>query len=476
MQIAPLTIVPVRNMRYAGQLLDYVRIRHRHNVNFSGLPILLQLRTTDWQSYLEKLQQAFNQQHGIFQSLDTLPSMSDWNTYLSEQKQCHLLVLRLLEPASVDILCKLIQWAVIDKPLATSIYVIVAVDEELPKHDLIKQAMQVAGTRVDTYIHNTTDNSSKRKATGRLWPIAAILAMVVIGCWFLFGKPEWLSFDKKNADTVTSISTPSVIAESAPGLSADTKKTEIWNYRVESEWLKRLPVIEQDDSTVTTQLHDNTGDPASIGSQATAIDQSSIARLESEAVINHEQLTNTFNDALKNNDLQWLKTNAEALSQWHSTDGQSVLMFLAEGNHIEWVNTLLEQGAKPNVVNSHNWTALLVSAVHGRFEIANALLDAGAKPNHTTNEGRSALMAAVHNQYPNVAELLLQHGADVNQQSNDGWSPLFYAVWNQDIALVEMLLAAGARQNLVSTTGIHAIDIAQQRNNQQVIDLLNNDS
>lgn len=475
MRIAPLTIAPVSDMRYAGQLLDYVRIKYRRKVRFSGLPILLQLKTTDWQQFLENLQQAFDQQHGISAGLGTLPEMGDWSAYLSKRKQCHLLVLRLLAPNSVEILCKLIQWVTTEKKLPTPVYVIVAADKQLLENVLIKQAVQVASAKVDIYTHDGTHDDFKRKSAGGLWLIAALLAMAVIGGWLWFGQPEWLGSDKTHTNTIASIPVEDAPLESDLGLPDDTASTESWDYRVESEWFKQLPAIElpqqQDDGDIVIQPSENTADSVGINiePQATGVDQSTVEKNDTD---DQKLLAGAFRDALESNDLQWLRANTQTLLQWHAADGQPALMILTGGNHIEWVNTLLEQGAQPDVANLRHWTPLIVSAVDGYFEIAQALLIAGADPNRVTNENRSALMAAVHNRHPNIAELLLQHGANVNQQSNDGWSPLFYAAWNQDVTLVKILLAADARQDLVSATGMHVIDIAKQRNNQQVIDLL----
>ncbi len=478
MPVAPLTIVPVDDMRYAGQLLDYVRIKHRSAVDFSGLPILLQLKTASWQTCLEKLRQAFDQQHDIVQDSGTLPDMSDWSRYLNEQKQCHLLVLRLLDPNSVELLCKLIQWGMSEKRSTSSIYAIVAVDNKLLEHTLVKQSMQVAGKKVDTYIHDGSHDGPPSKSSWGLWWVAGILLIAAMGVWFWSG-----GFEQSGPDTVASSTSP-VVASPVQGteletdqpLPGDTGKAEIWDYRVESDWLKQLAEIEpspQQDDSIVIEPDQGVAEPATIDSQINTAEENAVVRQVQETTIDDEQLIAAFQSALRSNDLQWLEINAQSLLNRSVVDDEPVLMILTEGNYIQWVDTLLEQGAEPDVTNVRNWTPLLASAVYGRLEIAQALLDAGANPNQSTIEGRSALMAAVHNRHTNVAELLLQYGADTNHQSNDGWSPLFYAAWNGDAQLVEMLLAAGARQDLVSATGMSVMDIAQQRNNQQIIDLLN---
>lgn len=476
MRVAPLTIVPVDNMRYAGQLLDYVRIKHRSDVKFSGLPILLQLKTGNWKTYLEKLQQAFNQQHGFLQSLGRLPDMDDWSAYLTEQKQCHLLVLRLHDPDTLELLSKLIQWGMSAKQSAASVYVIVAVDKKLFEHTLIKQSMQVAGKKVTTYIHDGSHDGPQRKSSGGTWLAAAALLVAAIAAWFWFGGYQQQVFHKEEASTVAATPTKRVEPGGDHELSGDSNRAEVWDYRVESDWLKQLPDIEvpqQQDNSVVIEPNENVAESTSTDSQTAVVGQNAVARQEPVTAIDGEQLSSAFREALQNNDLQWLKINAQLLLNWTEADDEPVLMILTEGNYVQWVDILLEQGAEPDVSNARNWTPLLASAVYGRLEIAQALLDAGANPNQSTIEGRSALMAAVHNRHISVVELLLQHGADTNQQSNDGWSPLFYAAWNGDITLVEMLLTAGARQDLISTAGMSVVDIAQQRNNQQIIDLLN---
>ncbi len=478
-QVANLTIVPVSDMHHAGQLLDYVRIKYRRKVHFSGLPILLQLKSNDWHQYLQKLRQAFEQQNEISDGLDKVPDMLDWNVSLSQLKQRHLLVLRLLAPDSKEILCRLIQWAVTSKKSTKSLFAIVAVDQQLLDHRLVKQALKIAGSKVDIFIHDGTHDGPKHKPTRALWLMIGLLVLAVIGGWSWLRTTEWFNPGTPVDQKVANEPGQTGMAENQAGLFESTGTSEIWDYHVESEWFKQLS-----DTELSQQYNDQAGYAESadrtIGAddaEAPSIrypltDRNGIDDPELKISEQQQIFASTFHVALANNDLQWLRANAEALSRWHAADGQSALMILAEGNHAEWVNMLLEQGADANESSLRNWTPLLITAIFGQFEVARVLLESGADPAQLTDQGRSALMAAVHNRHPDLTELLLRFGADVNQQGKDGWSALFYAVWNQDASLVELLLAAGARKDLVTSTGNRVIDIAQQRNNQQILSLL----
>lgn len=207
MGTAMLTIVPIKDMRYAGQLLDYARVecQHRIKARYSALPMSVHLRADDWLSYLSQLKQAFSQQYGIEHSMDSLPDMHDWTDLLAKQKQRHLLILRLPKVTSVELLVKLIQWSVVKQKRSSTLQVIVAVNEEMMGRTDVQQAIQAVDENINIYQHDGQHHQYEpqfQRTTHQ--PIVsmalAITFAAVSGLWF-FVQPT----SKGNTPAMTEI-------------------------------------------------------------------------------------------------------------------------------------------------------------------------------------------------------------------------------------------------------------------------------
>jgi ankyrin repeat protein len=144
------------------------------------------------------------------------------------------------------------------------------------------------------------------------------------------------------------------------------------------------------------------------------------------------------------------------------------LALAANGDQVELVQLLLEEGANVNAVSWTNprtyftWTeseqdraatALQIAAALGHLEVARVLLEAGADINIPAcgPNGQTALQAATATGNIEIVELLLANGADVNARSNNNIqfpkTALLTAVEMNNVGLVEVLLAAGADVN-----------------------------
>ncbi len=478
MRLPHLTIVPVQDMHYSGQLVNPVRNKYRNSISFSGLPVLLQLKSPRWNDCLTRMRDAFVQQHNIELPHDNVLDLYEWGHHLNQLNRRDLVVLRLLEPSSSEILSRLIQWASDKKQAAKALYVIAAVDQQLLERVLIQQQLETAGKSVDIYIHDGSHDNFKQRSGSRLWFTACLGVLAAVGWWW-FDKAERQSTRQSEIEPVVAIHSDNqrMVAEADSPQAA--LPSEIWDYHVESDWLRELTERQsQQPETNGTQASlnraQNADDNQAVGSSSaddTATQNAVVQDLDVQQAPQPTQ--DEFIRALENNDFNWLDQNAASLMQWRTGNGDSALALLAERNHLQWVRRLLAKGASPNISNDDDWTPLLISAISGHVEIAEALLVAGADPNRANATGRSALMAAVHNRHHALAELLMAHGAEVNQQGDDGWAPLFYAVWNKDIPLVRSLLDAGADLDLVDSNGTNVRDIAGQQDNQQMLAILN---
>lgn len=163
----------------------------------------------------------------------------------------------------------------------------------------------------------------------------------------------------------------------------------------------------------------------------------------------------------------------------------------------ERVKTLLEQN--PALINARaSWNELAIEAAAqtGSVEIAEYLLAAGAGLDIFTAAmlGRRAQVetflganpdlvhtAGVHGipilwfpiirGHQDIAELLLNQGADIN--AGEGGNPALHgAVFFGQTSMVAWLLSKGARTDLDNYQGKKPLEIAMEKKNQQIIDLL----
>ncbi|TKJ47920.1 hypothetical protein CEE34_01020 [Candidatus Aerophobetes bacterium Ae_b3a] len=71
-----------------------------------------------------------------------------------------------------------------------------------------------------------------------------------------------------------------------------------------------------------------------------------------------------------------------------------------------------------------------------------------------------------------IIEMFLSHGADPNQTPKSGTTPLMQAAYKGNVKFVKLFLKYGADTSLKDKQGKTALDMAKNKNQQQVIDLL----
>jgi hypothetical protein len=100
-------------------------------------------------------------------------------------------------------------------------------------------------------------------------------------------------------------------------------------------------------------------------------------------------------------------------------------------------------------------------------------LDSGADPNWTNpSTSTCALHIACKLGHTKIALLLLQRGADVNTQTKTGWIPMHFAVNTGLLELVELLNSYGGRADIVNEWMRTPLDIAKERKNEEMLDIL----
>lgn len=121
---------------------------------------------------------------------------------------------------------------------------------------------------------------------------------------------------------------------------------------------------------------------------------------------------------------------------------------LEEGGNVDVILALLHHGADVNGWDSnHDVTPLLLAIFNGQLQVIETLLNGGADPNVVNGEGDSPLRAIVRNRDSTTASLLIRAGAarTIDEYGGlDGLTALGMAARNLDIPTIKLLLDAGA--------------------------------
>ncbi|MBC1811099.1 ankyrin repeat domain-containing protein [Listeria booriae] len=189
---------------------------------------------------------------------------------------------------------------------------------------------------------------------------------------------------------------------------------------------------------------------------------------------------------------------------------QDLLQAIATQN-IPEIKTLLEQGAKVDVVNNKGESGLLVATHHNNIEMAQLFLDHGANVNlqdhiqdspflYAGAEGRTEILkrmlshnpdytltnryggtalipAAEKGHLANVELLLKETTIDVNHINKPGWTALLEAIvlsngGKTQQQIVQALLEDGADPNIADANGGTPLAHAKQHGYKTIADLL----
>ncbi len=154
----------------------------------------------------------------------------------------------------------------------------------------------------------------------------------------------------------------------------------------------------------------------------------------------------------------------------------TALILAATGKSVEIVKVLLNKGADVNAKQVQGFTALHLAVQHGNFEIAQTLLNRGADVNAKTNEGTTAIVKASEIGQHKIVKILLDKGADVNAKRNNGETALFFAAQNDHLEVVKILLERGADPNVKDNYGgtalLSALSVTPTDNLYEIVKVL----
>ena len=159
-------------------------------------------------------------------------------------------------------------------------------------------------------------------------------------------------------------------------------------------------------------------------------------------------------------------------------DGHTALMTASRRGYINIARMLIDAGADLEIKDESGDTALMYATTNSHTETVRMLLDVGADVN-TIDEINQTVLFNVSSKFPDLYQLLIDRGINVNvQESDEGQTVLmskieFYQQGNNNqLQIIIMLLNAGADLNLRDRNGKTALMYANEKGNQEIIDLL----
>jgi len=112
---------------------------------------------------------------------------------------------------------------------------------------------------------------------------------------------------------------------------------------------------------------------------------------------------------------------------------------------LEFVETLIENGASVNTADRHGQTLLHEAARQWDPSVARLLLERGASLNQPDKYGRTPLHVAAAVDYPEMVQFLVQRGADIHAKTvKELQTPVHFAARNDASSSLKMLMKCGA--------------------------------
>lgn len=183
----------------------------------------------------------------------------------------------------------------------------------------------------------------------------------------------------------------------------------------------------------------------------------------------------------------------------------TLLCYAARNNDLHLIELLVEYGATPSVPDYNGRTALHIAANLGHFDVLKYLLEHGAIIDARDHRDENALMSAIRNKKLECIKELraagavislspieigiqlcfmaskgdidalrawIEAGANINEVDYGGQSALHFAVMAKNAECVSFLLDNGADPMLKDSDGKTAIDIAENKSTDDIIDML----
>ncbi len=192
------------------------------------------------------------------------------------------------------------------------------------------------------------------------------------------------------------------------------------------------------------------------------------------------------------------KTGDTLLMQLSNIDsptgkGAALNKMIAENKTtLKMIQTLLKNGADPNVMNKYGNSALNMARVKRNYEIVSTLLSNGAQVNLQDKHGNTVLKKEVMDYIGNyrmldslkqstvkMIDIFIAAGGDINMKDKFGRTPLAHCAkeLNEKNAkkikdIIPLLISKGARKDVRDNDNKTALDYARQSGDSELVSLL----
>jgi serine/threonine protein kinase/ankyrin repeat protein len=159
-----------------------------------------------------------------------------------------------------------------------------------------------------------------------------------------------------------------------------------------------------------------------------------------------------------------------------SQKGQTALFLAATRGYTEFVQELLDAGAKPDLplqIQRRNFSPLMAACTKGHSDVALKLLEGDADPDLYDQEGSSTLLLAVGAKGDVVTiRNLLMFGANVGARDRHETTPLMVAAHQGKLDICQLLLRYHANPNSVDAEQSSVLSYAASSGHATIVHLL----
>lgn len=157
--------------------------------------------------------------------------------------------------------------------------------------------------------------------------------------------------------------------------------------------------------------------------------------------------------------------------------GNTPLFMACRKGDPEFVKYLLDQGAKPNIKNKRDSTAIIAAASNrdSFAELVPLLIEKGADVKVKAKDGTTVLWPLItkdEKEVLDIVKLVLSKGAEVDPEIEGGRTPLMFAAMMGNLNMAKLLIENGANVNAQSTDGETPLNLAIKEGHSEVINYL----
>ncbi len=193
-----------------------------------------------------------------------------------------------------------------------------------------------------------------------------------------------------------------------------------------------------------------------------------------ELIAQHRDVAHTRNPAGVSALMQARYENRiEIVELLHKAAGELDVFEAAALGDVARLRTLLT--SDPHQVQAQSrdgFTPLHLACFFSQPEAAEFLLQQGAEANAVSPSRIAVIHSAAASRNATMVKLVLRAGANPNLQQQGGYTALHEAAMHNSVERAQALLDAGADRTVRSDDGLTAAEMAEQRGNREVLELL----